>query len=416
MSEVIINEQNLIDIADAIRLKLGVQTEYKPSEMAEAIEEIEGGTYGTKEIDSNGIYDALDDGYTGYSQVTVNVQGGGGEEGPDLSKTAFTLFGYPQQYNSNYTYLDNYIVNNFKNGDAAIFTNKYLEDTTKPWEIGVMFKVSALLTRSQVLFGAWSNYYKAPSLEIGTTGVLWLGYTNTAGTWTKGLRSEYVLDLDTWYFAKVTYSPSDNLLTLAITKDFTNWNTETADVTGYQYTDGINSAFEFGGLARSSNHCATNVSIDIRNTYIKEDGEITWGCYYREETPQTDKVKVLKRIGYLYDGWYITAAGVLKYDPLDLECFLEIFEVQAGHKYIWCFGSNNGNRGTVAFTEHDIYNDPVDNLSLSFKFKLEDAERIAYQSKPILNITSDGYIGAYIANAMGTDSESYLIDITDIDD
>lgn len=43
MSKVLVTEDYLADIADAIREKLGVQTQYKPSEMAAAIMSISGG-------------------------------------------------------------------------------------------------------------------------------------------------------------------------------------------------------------------------------------------------------------------------------------------------------------------------------------------------------------------------------------
>lgn len=43
MSDVILNEQSLYDIGDAIREKLEVSTEYKPSEMPAAIRSISGG-------------------------------------------------------------------------------------------------------------------------------------------------------------------------------------------------------------------------------------------------------------------------------------------------------------------------------------------------------------------------------------
>lgn len=52
----IINTENLTDIADAIRGKLGVQTTYKPGQMADAIESISGGGItptGTKSIAAN---------------------------------------------------------------------------------------------------------------------------------------------------------------------------------------------------------------------------------------------------------------------------------------------------------------------------------------------------------------------------
>ena len=56
----LIDTSTLTDIADAIRGKLGVQTQYKPGEMPEAIESISGGGItptGTKSITANGTYD-----------------------------------------------------------------------------------------------------------------------------------------------------------------------------------------------------------------------------------------------------------------------------------------------------------------------------------------------------------------------
>lgn len=56
----LIDTSTLTDIADAIRGKLGVQTQYKPGQMPEAIESISSGGItptGTKSITANGTYD-----------------------------------------------------------------------------------------------------------------------------------------------------------------------------------------------------------------------------------------------------------------------------------------------------------------------------------------------------------------------
>lgn len=74
MADVIIDNSNLYDIADSIRAKLGVQTTYKPSQMADAIDSISGGGItptGTISITENGTHDV-----TSYASASVAVPQG----------------------------------------------------------------------------------------------------------------------------------------------------------------------------------------------------------------------------------------------------------------------------------------------------------------------------------------------------
>ena len=78
MAQVLVTESYLEDIGDAIREQLGVQTEYKPSQMAGAIAQIHGNPeLETLNVTQNGTY-TPSSGYDGFSEVEVNVAGGGG--------------------------------------------------------------------------------------------------------------------------------------------------------------------------------------------------------------------------------------------------------------------------------------------------------------------------------------------------
>lgn len=117
MAKVLVTEDYLTDIADAIRDKTSSEESYTPAEMAEAISDIETGitptgtksvtitsngtitedvtnyanveiavnvpsgspTLITKSITENGTYAASSDSADGYSSVTVNVSSGGGD-------------------------------------------------------------------------------------------------------------------------------------------------------------------------------------------------------------------------------------------------------------------------------------------------------------------------------------------------
>ena len=74
----LVAEDSLQAIADAIRAKNGSQNTYTPGEMAAAIRAISGGnaTLGTKTIFHNGTHQASGESLDGYSSVAVDVHPG----------------------------------------------------------------------------------------------------------------------------------------------------------------------------------------------------------------------------------------------------------------------------------------------------------------------------------------------------
>lgn len=73
MTQVLITEEYLDEIGEAIREKRGVSTKFLPSEMADAISAISGGgVLDTLTIVQNGTY-TPETGYDGFSEVTANV-------------------------------------------------------------------------------------------------------------------------------------------------------------------------------------------------------------------------------------------------------------------------------------------------------------------------------------------------------
>ena len=76
MAKVLVEEQNLSDIATSIRSKNGTETTYKPGQMATAISAIDTVNNQNKTVSSDGTYTA-DSGYTGLGEVVVSTGAAG---------------------------------------------------------------------------------------------------------------------------------------------------------------------------------------------------------------------------------------------------------------------------------------------------------------------------------------------------
>lgn len=98
MANVLVAEQSLQDIADAIREKTETEDTFKPSEMGEAIRGISSGGItpsGTIEITENGTYDV-----TEYASASVEVQSGSGDSYYDVFWDNYQDYGKRTNYNN----------------------------------------------------------------------------------------------------------------------------------------------------------------------------------------------------------------------------------------------------------------------------------------------------------------------------
>ena len=229
----------------------------------------DGGSGGSVEliekiITANGVYVAEDDSADGYSKVTVDVGG-----------PSFAING-----NSSFMYEDGWI-GPFADGQkyiVPVLNGQIVKpDWRQPFEINVAFKVSGSVSRSQVLFGAQQDYFYCPSIELssGLSGI-WCGFSTTGYNWNYSCMfsaSEFPISTGVeitihaeWDGTTYTVTVSNGEITL----------TKSIIPSGTHYFN-TNYNLEFGGISTSSNHNAAYVKIDLRKTYLKQNGVLVWG-------------------------------------------------------------------------------------------------------------------------------------------
>ena len=116
------------------------------------------------------------------------------------------------------------------------------------------------------------------------------------------------------------------------------------------------------------------------------------------------EVECVEKVGTLKgNGWYIASRGTLEQDTGDPDCVLDVYYIEANHKYTYIFEGTIGNRSTLAFFgNNNIYSNPVSGMSGTKK-----------DGNSIISTTS-GYLGIYCSNNQGGGIETCLIDVTGI--
>lgn len=144
MANVLVDENSLKDIADAIRTKNGTQTKYKPSQMADAIEAISGGGIipsGTIQITSNGTVDVAN-----YASAEVNVPTSGTTP-TGTKQISITENGTTTEDVTNYASAE-ITVNVPTSGGSGVESGTFTGDETKTIAINISSQPSYVLITS----------------------------------------------------------------------------------------------------------------------------------------------------------------------------------------------------------------------------------------------------------------------------
>ena len=225
-------------------------------------------------------------------EFAINPQsaedGGGTKNNVDLSKLNYqnyyttTSSGGPLLVNGYYTRFNSPLVVN--SGGAEYSANSGVVDFSQPFEINCEF--IAPTTAGGAIFGnSYPNqYYRCPSAEFKADGTntIWTAVSTDGSTWTNAFAfttSEVPSVLGGRYIINHKYDGSN--YTVSVTYNG-NTVTKTQVLSTPPYFRGDSSStscyFGFGGTAYAGQLQFKDGKIWIGNTYIKQDGVLTWGC------------------------------------------------------------------------------------------------------------------------------------------
>lgn len=212
-----------------------------------------------------------DSGYYGLSSVIVNVSGGGGttvdlkigDVPAVLSLPTDTPLG-PLSSPSR-----DYIIPMSNNAEVKL-------DLTQPFEICCRFKIgTAPGSTGRNIWGSRNSYYYFPAIAVSSTEIMYYITTNGSSWNYSGnmAPSGYSLPLNTWITAIMQWDGTGFAMSV---NDGTNTYTASVpNITPY-YTASY--TFEIAGQNRSGySISACNATVDLANTYMRQNGVIIWG-------------------------------------------------------------------------------------------------------------------------------------------
>lgn len=384
---VLVAEDSLQAIADAIRAKNGSQNTYTPAQMAAAIRAISGGgnnaTLGTKTIFHNGTHQASGDSLDGYSSVAVDVH-------PGLME--------PYEEELTTGYVDSGV---WKLGGTNCFSDVYLVESGVTYlialgdTVGTRFRVmfctddpteaSANITGTNVINTSNPAAYACRTYQTTAAGYLIIQKDN-AGT----------ANLKTYVFALPELTNGDPM---AGNIDTVLQSTLTVTANGtYLPAAGIDGFASVTVNVPTEASVMTSKTITANGVYDPEDDNVDG---YSEVTVDVHPGLITPYAFDLDTGYVFNDAWVLGGETVS---YSDVYQVTAGEWYIISLGSVVGSRFRAIFTTADT-TQVEERTAGSRVVNISDPSPRAYVCyKP----SSDGYITITKDNAGMAGLKTYV--------
>lgn len=238
------------------------------------------------------MYDTVDDLFTGICDAIREKDGttalishqdiperiasiisGDGENGNLSFESSFFT------YDGGGMKIKNMVVSEFDYRNAIFLSEPFLPGEN-PWEIGIKFTWPEQTKASSYFFGAWptNHQFKCPTACINVSNnVTKIVATVPNGSYGWQKTGNYQIEdaiIGKNYWMQFIFDGEKYIVKLS--PDGKNFEDIIQIEYGVMYQDETNSKLQFGGFQRTASNYFEG-SIDLKETYIKINGEIWWG-------------------------------------------------------------------------------------------------------------------------------------------
>lgn len=185
----------------------------------------------------------------------------------------------PYKYVTNYTVNgsptvdSNYIASGFSSSNYFTKPSAFMPSTST-WEICFKVKTSSTLGVQNFLLGSTPQYYYTVGGELMSNNYFGFGFSSNGSSWNIGWVSGTTqVSANTWYWIRISFDGTTYKFELST--DGENYNLE-GSITNSNaiYQNSTNSIMNLGTMGNRNTYWRGD--IDLKEWYIKEDGQITW--------------------------------------------------------------------------------------------------------------------------------------------